>query len=115
MSEDHTLRCTRVNAIRRVTRFAMRGERVEEASNPGPRYSLRKRQSVVDVSGDSNGEASASAMRDANTIEDPVTSLSNSNAKRFTPLALQSDDDAVSLISRPHRITFGVKAVSKQC
>ena len=102
MSEGVALRCSRADVFRRVTRFGMRGERVGEASNPGPRFSLRRRSTVVDVSSDSNGEASASA-RDVHIIADPGTSQPNPNANRLTPLALQPDDDEVSQISRRPR------------
>ena len=102
MSEDPALCIMRTDVHRRVTRYGMRGKRVGEASNPGPRYFLRRRQTVVDVSSDSNGEGGESVIGVANTIEDPLTSLSHPNANRFTPLAL-SDDDEDPPVSRPFR------------
>ena len=103
MSEDPALCIMRTDVHRRVTRYGMRGKRVGEASNPGPRYFLRRRQTVVDVSSDSNGEGGESAIGVANTIENPLTSLSHPNANRFTPLALPSDDDEDPPVSRPSR------------
>ena len=47
---------------------------------------------MVDVISDSNGEGGESVIGVANTIEDPLTSLSHPNANRFTPLALPAGD-----------------------
>ena len=42
MSEGVAVQCSRADVFRRVTRYGMRGQRVGEASNPGPRYFLRR-------------------------------------------------------------------------
>ena len=68
--------------IRRVTRFGMRGERVGEASNPGPRYFFRRRSSFR---GDTNDEDSANAT--VVPMRDPETFQPNVNGNRFAPLA----------------------------
>ena len=63
MSEGVAVQSSRADVFRRVTRYGMRGQRQGEAGNPGPRYFLRRRSTVVDVSSDEDSASARDAHR----------------------------------------------------
>ena len=74
--------------VRRVTRFGLRGVRVGEASNPGPRYFLRRRRG--------NDEHSTRAdVRDGDIGGDrPCRSQHRSHGAGVIATQVDSDTDA---------------------